>query len=220
MVTDKGFILHKINYKNSSEIVKLLTQNHGRIDAVARGSRGQKSPLKGQLQAFIETTISYQGRQSLKTLTQAEQTAVIKSADYINQVAMLYCNELMLLLNMDEEQSVAVYPIYRDVLKALRATQSVALNLRYFELDLCRLSGYALSVDDDIADDSALVFQPDHGLVVSHDAKNCTAKTFRRFVSRQPLSAEEVLHINRLFRPVVSHLVGGRAIRSRELLRT
>lgn len=220
MVTDDAFVLHKINYKNSSEIVKLLTQHHGRIDAVARGSRSPKSPFKGHLQAFIETSIAFQGRHNLKTLTLAEQSGLANSMDYLHQVSMLYCNELLLLLNMDEEQSSAVYPVYRKLLKTLRTTKSLALVLRYFELTLCELSGYALSVDEKISDSTSLVFQADHGLVASHGQKNCDAGTFRRFVNQQDLSADQQRRINRLFRPVVNHLVGGRDIRSRELLKT
>lgn len=220
MFTDKAFVLHTIQFKNSSQIVKLLTRQHGRVDAVAKGSRGQKSPFKGHLQPFIETTISFQGRQDLKTLTQAEQSGSVSSPNYLNQVAMLYCNELLLLLNMDEEHSSAVYPIYLEVLKALRGSKSVALLLRHFELKLCELNGYALSVDNGISDDSSLIFQPDQGLVVSHGQKNCRAGTFRRFVQQQPLTSEELRGLNRLFRSVVHHLVGGRTIRSRELLRS
>ena len=219
MLTDNAFVLHKINYKNSSEIVKLLTRQHGRIDAVAKGSRGKKSLFKGHLQPFIETTISWQGRQDLKTLTQAEQSGLVGKPDYLNQVAMLYCNELLLLLNMDEEHSTAVYPIYRDLIKSLYDNQPVVLLLRYFELNLCALNGYALSIDEEMADNTALMFQPDHGLVVSQADKYCDAGTFRRFLNHKALTCDEVRGINRLFRPVVNHLVGGRPIRSRELLR-
>ncbi|KAA3639305.1 MAG: DNA repair protein RecO [Proteobacteria bacterium] len=218
MVTVDAFILHKIPYKNSSEIVRLLTQTHGRIDVVAKGSRSQKSVFKGQLQAFIKTTISFQGKHALKTLTQAEQTGLTKPADYLNQVAMLYCNELLLMLNMDEEQGIAVYPVYRDLIHKLNSAESVTLLLRYFELTLCRLSGYALSINNDVADNADLVFQANHGLVVSHGHQNCNAETFRRFINRQPLNTAEIRGISRLFRTVVNHLVGGRAIRSRELL--
>jgi DNA repair protein RecO len=220
MVTDEAFILHKINYKNSSEIVKLLTKGNGRIDVVARGSRGPKSTFKGHLQAFIETSIAYQGRHNLKTLTHAEQSGLVGSPEYLNQVAMLYCNELLLLLNMDEEHSTAVYPTYGNLIKTLRTSQSVSLLLRHFELSLCALNGYALTVDKDLSDETSLVFQNDHGLVASHGHKNCDAGTFRRFVNGQNLSADEQVRINRLFRPVVNHLVGGREIRSRELLKT
>lgn len=220
MVTDDAFILHKINYKNSSEIVKLLTQNQGRIDAIARGSRGPKSPFKGQLQAFVETTISFQGRRDLKTLTQAEQTGHAGAPAYLNQVAMLYCNELLLLLNMDDEHCGAVYPVYRQLIHDLGRSDSVALLLRYFELKLCTLNGYALSVDHGLSDSDYLVFQPDHGLVASHSKKNCDAGTFRRFISHQPLSTEQLRGLNRLFRPIVNHLVGGRDIHSRRLLLT
>jgi len=219
MVTDEAFVLHKIKYKNSSEIVKLLTRHYGRIDVVARGSRNPKSPFKGHLQAFIETSVAFQGRHNLKTLSHVEQSGLSVNTEYLNQVAMLYCNELLLLLNMDEDQSCAIYPIYRDLLSELRTSQSLALLLRYFELTLCQLSGYALSIEKHISDDTNLVFHSDHGLVASHGQKNCDAETFRRFVNRQSLSADQQLRINRLFRPVVNHLVGGRDIRSRELLK-
>ena len=219
MITDQAFVLHTLAYQNSSQIVRLLCRQHGRIDAIAKGSRGSKSPFKGHLQPFIETAICCQGKRDLKTLTRAEQSVVIGSLNYLNQVAMLYCNELLLLLNMDEEMAIRVYPVYRDLLTALAKNQSVALLLRYFELKLCELSGYALSVDPDMADEAILVFQPDQGLVGSHGHQNCDADTFRRFSRYETITDEELRGLNRLFRSVVHHLVGGRRIRSRELLR-
>ncbi len=218
MVSDEAFILHKIKYKNSSEIIKLLTMNEGRLDAVAQGSCRPKSPFRGHLQPFISTTISYRGKHDLKTLIQAEQQDTVPMMDYQNQVAMLYCNELLLLLNMDEDVATAIYPIYSEILKQLTQSQNIALLLRQFEWQLCCLSGYQLTLDESIDADTGISFHPDQGLITGHGESDCEAATFRLFITHASLSKSQIKAVSRLMRPVIHHMVNGRPIRSRELL--
>ena len=71
MISDQAFIIHKRKYKDSSEIVKLLTRQNGIIDVLAKGSFGNKSKFKGQLHPFIELQVTYTGRSELKTLVDA-----------------------------------------------------------------------------------------------------------------------------------------------------
>ncbi|MGJ8664505.1 MAG: DNA repair protein RecO, partial [Marinicella sp.] len=95
MISDQAFILHKRPYKDSSELIKLFTANHGVIDVLGKGSRRPKSKIKGQLQSFIPTQVVFSGRGSLKNLISAEQTGVLTATKYANHVSMLYCNELL-----------------------------------------------------------------------------------------------------------------------------
>lgn len=219
MVSDEAFVLHKIKYKNSSEIIKLLSKNEGRIDAVAQGSCRPKSPFRGHLQPFIATTISYRGKHDLKTLIQAEQEDTVRVLDYPNQVAMLYCNELLLLLNMDADVTTTIYPVYSQILKQLAQSQNIALLLRQFEWQLCCLSGYQLTLDESIEADTGISFHPDQGLITGHGESACEAATFRLFIAQETLNNAQVKAISRLMRPVIHHMVNGRPIRSRELLK-
>lgn len=219
MVSDEAYVLHKIKYKNSSEIIKLLSKDQGRLDVVAQGSCRPKSPFRGHLQPFISTTVSYRGKHELKTLVQAEQEDALPLLDYPNQVALLYCNELLLLLNMDADVSTAIYPAYKRILKQLMQSQNIALLLREFEWQLCCLSGYELTLDDSVVADTGISFHPDLGLVFSHGESACDAATFRLFVTQKNLNSVQVKAISRLMRPVIQHMVNNRPIRSRELLK-
>jgi DNA repair protein RecO (recombination protein O) len=220
MYSDQAFVLHKIKYKNSSEIVKLLTPNEGRIDAVARGSCRPKSLFRGQLQPFIETTVSYRGKHDLKTLIQAEQQDALPIIDYPHQVAMLYCNELLLLLNMDVDVATEIYPRYKSALKKLSQNKEMARILRGFEWQLCCLSGYRLTLDNDLDDGTGILFHPDQGLISGHGKSACDAATFKQFINHAELSDSQVKAISRLMRPLIHHMVNGRTIRSRELLQS
>lgn len=220
MYSDLGFVLHKIKYKNSSEIVKLLTPEEGRIDAVAQGSCRPKSLFRGHLQHFIETTISYRGKHELKTLIQAEQQDALPVIDYPYQVAMLYCNELLLLLNMDVDVATAIYPIYKKTIQKLTQNNDIARVLRGFEWQLCCLSGYRLSLETDTDDATGIIFHPDQGLISGHGKSACDAGTFKQFINQLELNDSQVKAISRLMRPLIHHMVNGRTIRSRELLQS
>ena len=48
-----GFILHHRPFRESSQILDIVTRDHGKIAVVARGSRGSKSRLAGVLRPFL-----------------------------------------------------------------------------------------------------------------------------------------------------------------------
>ena len=67
-----AFILHHRPFRDSSQILDILTRDHGKIALVARGSRGAKSRLRGVLRPFLPLRISWVARSDLGTLTGAE----------------------------------------------------------------------------------------------------------------------------------------------------
>jgi len=70
-----AFVLHTRLYRDSSLIVELLTQQHGRISAVARGARRAKSAMRGLLTPFLPLLVSWSGRSELVTLGKVESHA-------------------------------------------------------------------------------------------------------------------------------------------------
>ena len=67
-----AWILHHRPFRDSSQILDVLTRDHGRIAVVARGSRGAKSKLAGVLRPFLPLRVSWVARTDLGTLTGAE----------------------------------------------------------------------------------------------------------------------------------------------------
>lgn len=218
MHSDKAYVLHKKPYKDSSELVKLLGQSTGIIDVISKGSRNPKSPFKGQLQPFIESQISYVGRSALKTLIQAEQVGINQACAYLNHVSMLYCNELILLLNFNDDLDFDLYSEYAKTIELLKQNAKVSLILRKFEWYLCCALGYQPSLPADIKPSDSVVFCPTNGLEINQHIKTCTAQSFELFIDEQPLSAVQLKEVNQLMRTIINHMVHGKTIQSRALL--
>ncbi len=218
MFSDQAFVIHKRPYKDSSELIKLLTQKEGLVDLICKGSRNPKSKFKGMLQPFILSQVFYTGKSSLKTLTEVSQQAVLKSCPYKNHVSMLYCNELLLLIGLEDEVNTEIFDAYQLTVNALQNTTTVSLILRRFELFLSQKIGYELKLPDVLSDSDNIEFDPLNGLQQSKQSQLCTVKTFTRFVSDEALNKIEITQINRLMKSVVNHMVHGKTIQSRLLL--
>lgn len=186
---------------------------------MAKGSRNPKSKLKGQLQPFIPCTVTLSGRSGLKTLTNAEQTGINAPCAYLNHVSMLYCNELLLLLNLDQEACEVIYPVYARTIAQLKAKDRVSLILRKFEWFLSGVQGYELSLPNQSEATDLISFDPSLGLQVTRGNQGCSHQTIADFLANQPIDTEQLRAVNRLMRTVVNHLVNGKTIQSRLLLK-
>ncbi len=226
MISDQAFILHKRVYKDSSELIKLFTQNHGVFDVITKGSRRPKSKLNGQLQPFILTQVNWVGKSTLKTLIDAEQNGTIKRCAYKNHVSMLYCNEILALIKFDELVASSVFKAYQKTIKLLQQTDAVRLILRRFEWHLCCQLGYLLQIPNQCDEVDVLQFDPVNGLVINDVTQNqnnkhaCTALSFRKFIEFEKMSGDEINQISSLMRVVINHLVNGQPIKCRQLLKT
>ena len=214
MHANTAYLLHRKAFSNSSEILYYLTAEHGLLHTLAKGSKKPKSSFKGQLQSFLPSCISWQGKSSLKTLTQAEQTDVLPKVPYAYHVAMLYLNELVMLLRIDEDLYGEIHQAYANALSDLFGGQGISLVLREFEWFLCCLLGYQLPLPDTAQNDDFIIFEPQNGLVLDLQFKRCTAKEFKNFIENQPYHQKS---INWLMRQMIHHITNGRPIKSREL---
>ena len=95
----KAFVIHSRPYKETSLIVTFLSENNGKINAVAKGAKRKNSRLSGNLEPFQCLNIDFRGRSDLKTLYLAEPCEVFNdfkgsenlySAFYINELILLY----------------------------------------------------------------------------------------------------------------------------------
>ncbi len=70
---DEGIVLRTFNLGEADRIVTILTRNHGKVRAVAKGVRRTASKFGSRLEPFMVTDLQfYQGRSSLDTIQQAE----------------------------------------------------------------------------------------------------------------------------------------------------
>ncbi len=225
MITDQAFILHKRAYKDSSQLIKLITLDHGIIDVIAKGSLRPKSKLNGQLQPFALAQVNWIGKSALKTLIDAEQSAVLQRCAYKSHVSMLYCNELLTLLRIDEHATQAIFAAYQHTVQALQQSTVVRQILRRFEWRLCCELGYELQLPNESNDDDLLEFDPTNGLIINNKQQHqgkyhpCTVHSFQQFIDSEAMTAEQLNQISHLMRVVINHLVNGKTIQSRALLK-
>ena len=67
-----AYILHHRPFRDSSQILDVLSRDHGKLSLVARGSRGSRSRLKGILRPFMPLELAWVIKSDLGTLTGAE----------------------------------------------------------------------------------------------------------------------------------------------------
>lgn len=67
-----AYIIHRRDYRNTSYLIELLTQEYGRVSVVAKAAKRSKSQILQYCQPFLPVACSWVGRGDLKTLTNIE----------------------------------------------------------------------------------------------------------------------------------------------------
>lgn len=142
-----AYILHHRPFRDSSQLLDVITLDHGKLSLVARGSRGARSRLKGVLRPFMPLAISWVQRSDLGTLTGAEVRGMPLKLAGDALLSGYYVNELLLHFLHRHDPQPGVFDAYGKTIKALGAADSVAACLRHFEIELLRLVGYAMNFE-------------------------------------------------------------------------
>ena len=132
----KAFVIHSRPYKETSLIVTFLSENNGKINAVAKGAKRKNSRLSGNLEPFQCLNIDFRGRSDLKTLYLAEPCEVFKDfKGSENLYSAFYINELINFLITQSEESAELFDIYKNCISNLKDKKSIENILRNFEID-------------------------------------------------------------------------------------
>ncbi len=139
-----AFLLHSRPYRDTSLIVDFITQDHGRISAVAKGVRNAKSKNRALLQPFVPLLVNLSGKSELKTLGRVEPQANPFVLKHKALFSAMYMNELIMRLIHKQEPDPDIFELYADSLKMLSASTELEPVLRCFELDLLEQLGYGI----------------------------------------------------------------------------
>jgi len=146
---EPAWVLQHKPWRESSLWLNVLTQQHGRLNLLAKGARRPKSPWRGLLQPFTPLRLSCRGRSDLHTLTAAEKDHDRPAPNLQGNGVWLgyYLNELLLRLLYPHDPSPAIFQLYQQQLMALSTAQNatdIENSLRFFEKHLLDESGYGL----------------------------------------------------------------------------
>jgi DNA repair protein RecO (recombination protein O) len=147
---DRAVVLRTYRYAESDRIVVLLTENRGKVRALARGVRKAKSRLGGRIEAMSHVDLElYQGRGELETVRTAATVNGFASlrTDLDRLTKGLALCEVVDQLAQDNNVDEKLYAMTVGALTEL-ATNDSPLLLPAFELKLMASQGYAPQLDE------------------------------------------------------------------------
>ncbi len=228
VLVEPAFILHSRPYRNTSLIIEVFTQNHGRQSIVARSARGHKSRFKGNLQPFVPLFLSYSGQHELKNLIAAELSATPYDLIGNNMMCGFYLNELLVRLLHKGDEHHKVFHSYTQTLQALNDQQQVEIVLRIFEKNLLIELGYGLNLSYEVNTRQPIEpaahyrFIPEQGFILLHQpaATDDVFEGASIIALREEVwsCSRELMAGKRLMRYALSYYLGGRPLKSRECL--
>ena len=228
-----AFVLHNYPYRETSLVLEVFTENHGRVALVARGARRPRSALRGVLLAFQPLLLSWGGKSELRTLHKAEWRGGLPQLKGAALLCGFYLNELIVKLLARDDPHEALYQAYFDTLSALSNGGDHAATLRRFEKQLLKELGYALTLDHDVANgepihpDRNYQYLIERGPVRSNNNNGGTAENRLELAG---LTLLDMLHDDYsnpvtmqqskvLMRVLINHYLGNQTLNTRQLLK-
>lgn len=150
-----AFILHGRDFRDTSRLLDVFTQDYGRITLVAKGARAPRSKLQGILQPFSPLIISWSGKGDVQTLTGAESVKSIINLSGKQVMSAYYINELLQRLMTSHDPHPELFSIYKKTLESFLRDDD-ELVLRRFEKYLLAEIGYGLNLSSEYENGLAL----------------------------------------------------------------
>lgn len=221
----QGYLIHHRKYREKSHIVHLFTQEYGRVDGILRQTPPpQYQPIR--LQAT--------GKSELKNFTKLE---ILNQPVFFHGDAFFagfYLNEIVLRLCPLEEAMPQTFEQYQLTLLQLQQLAShkqaslfLRQILRQFEHVLLQELGYAIdfSVDanqQEISPFQQYQFQLNDGFLPVSRASRSTLEgalitSMQSYEDGRDFSHEQLQLLGKLYRQMISALLGDRPLKSRQL---
>ena len=163
-----AYILHRKPYRESSYLVDLFTEEHGKIRGITRGMGKQK---KAFIQPFTPLLVSWNATRELVSITQIEASTPPPHLLGKPLICAFYLNELLAKTTTYGDPQPELFSIYTKTLEALATEPSYTIALRQFEKLLLDAIGYGLplqSIIDSQPPANWYHFHPEQGFLPCH----------------------------------------------------
>ncbi|VAW63646.1 DNA recombination and repair protein RecO [hydrothermal vent metagenome] len=227
-----AYILHHRAFRDTSQILEVITPEHGRLSLMSRGSRGAKSRLKSILQPFHPLIVSWSGKGEMPTLTSAESQTV-KALSLMGKAlpSAFYINELIIKLFHKHDVNKRIYFLYESVIRLLADKNEIEPVLRLFEKQLLEELGFGLNLSVNTGTGEAILPNDEYAYYLEHGPVNVLSVHDESYILK--LSGKSLLDLNentldseqslkdakRLMRVILNYYLEGKPIKSRELFR-
>lgn len=154
-----AYILHTRPYRDTSLLIDFLTPDFGRVTAVARGVRKNKTPKRQLLNPFSRLLVCWQGKTDMKLLTSFESDNHFLTLTANHLYSGFYLNELLMRLLPEMDRHNGIYYAYEQCIIALQRGEDIEPLLRGFEFRLLGELGYGLDFGMDARNDCEIQMQ-------------------------------------------------------------
>lgn len=221
-----GFLLHRRSYRETSYLTDLFTLELGKVSAVAKGVRGNKSDKKSLLQSFQPLLLSVTGKHELRNLNQLESAGSMLQLVGHQLFSAMYLNELLNRLLPKEVPHPELFQSYQQSLNWLANDGDIEPCLRQFELLLLEDMGYGIDLTQEYENGQPVEANIDYCLILENGIKRIDhmAQGTNRFsgdallqVSNNIWTPSSLQCAKRITRMALSPLLGHKPLKSREL---
>ncbi len=160
ITTSKAIVLRCIDYQESSRIVTVLSQAHGKIALLARGAKKPKSRLAGVIEVgnILEITYYYKPLRNVQTLSQASiNYQSLNFRKDFERASILYATlELIALLIHENEENEELFLFANSFISWLgELTETFPAIMPYVQVRLAQIVGVSL-VDQSSSEDETV----------------------------------------------------------------
>jgi DNA repair protein RecO (recombination protein O) len=217
---EPAYVLHSREYRDTSRILEMFSERHGRLTLFARGARGPKSKLASLLMPFRALLVSWSGRGDAAQLTAAEPHGEALPLPARQVLSGFYLNELILSLTTRHDPQPGLFADYARTLRLLAADAVPEPALRIFEKRLLTHLGYGVEFEVDAG--TFYRFRVGEGLAeVREDAPGAYSGRCLLALQEEDLRDDEALDTaRRLLRQALDHCLEGRELRTRIVARS
>ncbi len=227
-----AYILHHRAYRDTSQILEIVTPDYGRLSLMSRGSKSATSKIKGILQPFQPLMLGWTGRGEMPTLTQVEPQ--ITKANMLSGKGLpsaFYINELLMRLMHKNDVQSRVYYLYESILQLLAGQHEVEPVLRMFEKKLLEALGFGLNLSLDARNNQIILAEGEYAYYLELGPVSMFSVIDEAYLLK--LSGKSLLDLEHnklnnaqslkdakcLMRMILNHYLEGKPIKSRELFR-
>ena len=222
----RGFVLHRRAYSETSLLVDVFTEDTGRLSLLAKGARARRSAWKSVLQPFTPLLLRWSGKSGLKILTKAEPAAITLPLQQTALYSGFYINELICRVL---EQETAQPQLFQDYLRCLTELAGTPLAvepvLRRFEFQLLQSLGYGVDFlhcagsGQPIDENMTYRYREEQGFMASLIKDNLTfyGRDLLAFEQRRFDDSTVLQAAKRFTRLALKPYLGSKPLKSREL---
>ncbi|WP_060990048.1 DNA repair protein RecO [Photobacterium leiognathi] len=219
------FVLHSRPYSETSLILDVFSEDHGRLTLLSKGARRKRSNLKGTLQPFTPLFMKWSGKGAMPVLTHAEPISIgLPMRSYILYSAM-YVNEILVRVLGNHTPYPQLFLDYLNVLRELAQADNPEPALRRFELSLLHHLGYGIDFLHcagsglGVEDDMTYNYREQQGFIASMKIGQMTFKgnELKAIATRCFETPEQLRAAKRFTRMALKPYLGSKPLKSREL---